>query len=119
MAERGGRGSSTVEIVSEVYERARELAQAKRFTVKEYINERLRLSLDKEAMIHRMLPHISIESYEGNMMLLKDFKARGFVEVFLRDGKVYCEKDGSCYCDHCCYVWAIPEFGYLQQQQIS
>ena len=73
---RGGRSVVTVEIFLENYEKIKKRAIQKRLNIKEYINDFLQVYLEKEEFLARVAPSLSVDSYEGNRITLKDVKKK-------------------------------------------
>ena len=90
---RGGRSVVTVEIFVENYQKMKERAVQKRLNIKEYVNDFLQVYLEKEEFLSRVAPSLSVDSYEGNRITLKDVKKKILVDVFYVNGELQCETD--------------------------
>ncbi|GKS60857.1 hypothetical protein YTPLAS21_03150 [Candidatus Nitrosocosmicus sp.] len=111
---RGGRSVVTVEIFLENYEKMKKRAIQKRLNIKEYINDFLQVYLEKEEFLARVAPSLSVDSYEGNRITLKDIKKKILVDVFYVNGELQCESDQTNNCIHTKFIWMIPEISRIK-----
>jgi len=111
---RGGRSVVTVEIFVENYEKMKQRAIQKRINIKEYVNEFLQGYLEKEEFLARVAPSLSVDSYQGNRITLKDIKKKILVDVFYVSGELQCEADQSNNCIHTKFIWMIPEISKIK-----
>ena len=111
---RGGRTVVTVEIFLENYEKMKKRAIQKRLNIKEYINDFLQVYLEKEEFLARVAPSLSVDSYEGNRITLKDVKKKILVDVFYVNGELQCESDQTNNCIHTKFIWMIPEISRIK-----
>ena len=111
---RGGRSVVTVEIFVENYEKMKQRAIQKRLNIKEYVNEFLQGYLEKEEFLARVAPSLSVDSYQGNRITLKDVKKKILVDVFYVNGELQCETDQSNNCIHTKFIWMIPEISKIK-----
>ena len=118
---RGGRSVVTVEIFVENYEKMKQRANQKRLNIKEYVNDFLQGYLEKEEFLARVAPSLSVDSYQGNRITLKDIKKKILVDVFYVSGDLQCEADQSNNCIHTKFIWMIPEISKIKTngQQIN
>ena len=118
---RGGRSVVTVEIFVENYEKMKQRANQKRLNIKEYVNDFLQGYLEKEEFLARVAPSLSVDSYQGNRITLKDIKKKILVDVFYVSGELQCEADQSNNCIHTKFIWMIPEISKIKTngQQIN
>lgn len=107
--ERGGRRVVTVDIIQENYTKIKAKATAKKLKVRQYVNDILSDYLEKEEFVHRIAPFLSIDSYEDNRITVKDVNAKVLVDVYYKDGKLWCEKDETTDCKHTQFVWMAPD----------
>jgi hypothetical protein len=110
---RGGRKVVTVEVFAENYERIKIKASQKKQNIKEYVNDLLGVYLEKEDFIHLIAPSLSIDSYEGNRITVKDVKEKVLVDVFYKNGDLQCEKDQRNNCIHTRFIWMTPEISKI------
>lgn len=111
---RGGRNVVTVEIFLENYEKIKQRAVQKRLNIKEYVNDFIQLYLEKEEFLTRVAPSLSVDSYEGNRITLKDVKKKILVDVYYINGDLQCEIDQSTNCIHTKFIWMIPEISKIK-----
>lgn len=111
---RGGRSVVTVEIFLENYEKLKKRAIQKRLNIKEYVNDFLKVYIEKEEFLTRVAPSLSVDSYEGNRITLKDVKKKILVDVFYVNGELQCEADQSNNCIHTKFIWMIPEISRIK-----
>ncbi|HET6590727.1 MAG TPA: hypothetical protein VFG45_11255 [Candidatus Nitrosocosmicus sp.] len=111
---RGGRNVVTVEIFVENYEKMKQRAIQKRLNIKEYVNDFLQLYLEKEEFLSRVAPSLSVDSYEGNRITLKDINKKVLVDVFYSNGELQCDVDQSNNCIHTKFIWMIPEISKIK-----
>lgn len=111
---RGGRSVVTVEIFLENYEKMKKRAIQKRLNIKEYINDFLQVYIEKEEFLARVAPSLSVDSYEGNRITLKDVKKKILVDVFYVNGELQCESDQTNNCIHTKFIWMIPEISRIK-----
>ena len=111
---RGGRAVVTVEIFVENYQKMKEKAIQKHLNIKEYVNDFLQVYLEKEDFLSRVAPSLSIDSYEGNIITLKDVKKKILVDVLYVNGALQCEADQSNNCIHTKFIWMIPEISKIK-----
>ncbi len=112
----------TVDIDRALYDELKARADKKRYKIKEYVNERLWLDLQKEKFLAAYAPFLSvIGEPEGNRITLHDTKIKQTVDVFLHDTQLYCEIDEKGPCAHIDYVMLLPELSklYINRQQQS
>ncbi len=113
MVKRGGKEIKTVEIYEETYKYYKKKAEENRYDIKEIINELLDDLIKKEMFLSRIAPFLSVESTELDKMILKDSKKREFIDIFLKDCVLYCDKDKKTDCIHTRFAWAIPEMAKM------
>jgi hypothetical protein len=111
---RAGRQVVTVELFAENYDKIKQKALQKRLNVKEYVNDILGTYLEKEDFIHLIAPTLSIDSYEGNRVTIKDVKEKILIDVFYKNGDLQCEKDNSNNCIHTRFIWMTPEISRIR-----
>jgi hypothetical protein len=111
---RGGRNVVTVEIFIENYEKMKQRAIQKRLNIKEYVNDFLQLYLEKEEFLSWVAPSLSVDSYEGNRITLKDTNKKVLVDVFYSSGELQCDVDQSNNCIHTKFIWMIPEISKIK-----
>jgi hypothetical protein len=111
---RGGRSVVTVEIFVENYEKMKQRAIQKRLNIKEYVNDFLQVYLEKEEFLSTVAPSLSVDSYQGNRITLKDVKKKILVDVFYVNGELQCESDQSNNCIHTKFIWMIPEISKIK-----
>lgn len=111
---RGGRNVVTVEIFVENYEKMKQRAMQKRLNIKEYVNDFIQLYLEKEEFLSRVAPSLSVDSYEGNRITLKDTNKKVLVDVFYSSGELQCDVDQSNNCIHTKFIWMIPEISKIK-----
>ncbi|HKO64878.1 MAG TPA: hypothetical protein VJU13_06720 [Candidatus Nitrosocosmicus sp.] len=111
---RGGRSVVTVEIYVENYDKMKQRAIQKRLNIKEYVNDFLQGYLEKEEFLARVAPSLSVDSYQGNRITLKDVKKKILVDVFYVSGELQCEADQSNNCIHTKFIWMIPEISKIK-----
>lgn len=116
---RGGRNIVTVEIYIENYEKIKQRAIRKRLNIKEYMNDFLQVYLEKEEFLSRVAPSLSLDSYEGNRITLKDIKKKVLVDVYYINGELQCEVDQSNNCLHTKFIWMIPEISKIKTNDIK
>ena len=104
----------TVEIFVENYEKMKQRAIRKRLNIKEYVNDFLQGYLEKEEFLARVAPSLSVDSYQGNRITLKDVKKKILVDVFYVNGELQCEADQSNNCIHTKFIWMIPEISKIK-----
>ena len=111
---RGGRMCSYGRIFVENYQKMKERAIQKRLNIKEYVNDFLQVYLEKEEFLSRVAPSLSVDSYEGNRITLKDVKKKILVDVFYVNGDLQCEINQSNNCIHTKFIWMIPEISKIK-----
>ena len=104
----------TVEIFVENCEKMKQRAIHKRLNIKEYVNDFLQVYLEKEEFPSRVAPSLSVDSYQGNRITLKDVKKKILVDVFDVNGELQCEADQSNNCIHTKFIWMIPEISKIK-----
>jgi hypothetical protein len=57
---------------------------------------------------------LSIDSYEGNRITIKDVKEKVLVAVIYKDGDLQCEKQHSNNCIHIRFIWMTPEISKIR-----
>lgn len=111
---RGGKKVVTVDILEDHYEKIRLKAASKGTNIKQYVNDLIGIYLEKEDFIHLIAPSLSIDSYEGNRITVKDVKEKVLVDVFYKDGDLQCEKDQTNNCMHTRFIWMTPEISKIR-----
>jgi len=113
MVKRGGRDVITVEIYKEIYENLKRGADSLNFEIKKYINELLAMNIEKDAFLKKYAPFLEKVGLRDNVLLLKDNKLHEYVEIFLKNEKLYCAEDESANCIHIHFALALPELGRI------
>jgi hypothetical protein len=109
MVRRGKKEIVTVDVYKENYVPLKEKASAKRYGVAEYVNHRLEMALKRDEFLSSLAPHLSVDSSEGDLIVIRDDGLRGFVELRLREGALYCDHDRTTDCYHTRFAWASNE----------
>lgn len=109
MVRRGKKEIVTVDVYKENYIPLKHEAHAKRYGVAEYVNHKLQLALERERFLHSYAPHLSVDSCEGDIIVIRDDSIRGFVELRLRDNSLQCDHDNTTDCIHTRFAWASNE----------
>ena len=111
MVKRGGKEIVTVDIEKDIYESLKKKAGAGRYTVKEYINNILRIDAERAEILLKALPRLSMEGYKKNSTIfVGDKKAEGgCADVFVMDGKMRCDECESYDCEHAQFASQQPE----------
>ncbi len=111
MVKRGGKEIITVDIEKDIYEALKIKAETGRYTVKEYINNILRIDAERAEVLLKALPRLSMVGYKKNSMIfVGDKKAEdGSADVFVIDGKLYCDECESYDCEHAQFAALQPE----------
>ena len=78
-----------------------------------FVNELLSKVLDKEDFLTHYLPHISVIGMVDNILYLEDSKLNDTVQIFLKNGKLFCKIDESLSCAHVHYAMATTEVSSL------
>ncbi|MEO9320800.1 MAG: hypothetical protein ABI361_09020 [Nitrososphaera sp.] len=79
-----------------------------------YVNELLTEVLDKDDMVRKMAPHLSLSAVSPAMLFIRDQRSGRTAEVYLHDQQLYCDLDRSKTCEHVQFAFAIPEVAKLQ-----
>jgi len=113
-APKGEAQTVTVDIDKAVYEEIKKKAAQKRYFVKNYVNEALRMMVEKDRFLERYAPHLSLDDLqEPNVIVLKDTEKRGLVDVRVVDGELRCDVDRTTDCVHTHFAWALQEVAKL------
>ncbi len=111
MVKRGGKEIITVDVEKEIYEILKKKAELGRYTVKEYINNILRRDAERTKILLKSMPRLSMAGYKKNSMIFVGDKEvdDGSADVFVIDGKLYCEFCQSYDCEHVQFAALQPE----------
>lgn len=107
------RKTVTIDISYDNYIKAKTEAQKKNLQLKQIVNKRLEEAFEKEEFLSRVAPFMSIDSYEGNRIMIKDVQNKVLVDVFYKDGDLFCEVDNTCSCKHTRFVWMAPNISKI------
>lgn len=111
----GSKRKPTVAIKDDVYEKAKTKAAEKGLTLVEYVNETILQSVEKDAFLKSYAPYIEKIS-TGDTIILRDNKIKKIVEVYLKEGRMYCTNDEGHDCIHIHFALGLPEVGRLKKK---
>lgn len=117
MVTKSRKNIQTVEINKDTYRRLKIEAWNKHYNTKEYINEILKMILSKRDFLDIIAPNLTIVGSQENSVTLLDSRKKELFEIFMKDLRLWCEKDNTTDCLHTLYLWAIPEVGKLFDQR--
>jgi len=106
----------SVSVNKSIYVVIKSQAEAKRYSVKQYINTLLDSCVKKYQFVDKQWPGLSVDGFDENNknhIILKDSKKRKFFDVRLVSDELRCEQDDSKCCIHTRFVWMMPEFAKL------
>jgi hypothetical protein len=113
---RGGREIVPVDVWNTSYTVLALEAKEKRYTIKDYINRILELSIKKNKFLEKYAPYLQVDSFTDNRVTLVDSNhkyKKKFVDVEVRNHELVCLAHEMNDCVHCHFVWAIPELANL------
>lgn len=74
-----------------------------------FISETALLELERRNILERS-QYLSLIGFQDNILYLKDAKnLKNIIQVYLKDGSLYCENDDSFNCIHVGFALALPE----------
>ena len=111
----GSKRKPTVAIKDDVYEKAKGKALEKGLTLVDYVNETILQNVEKDAFLKTYAPPIKKIS-TGDTIILRDIKIKKIVEVYLKEGKLYCSNDEGHDCIHIHFALGLPEVGRLKKK---
>ncbi len=111
MVKRGGKEIITVDIEKDIYESLKIKAETGRYTIKEFINNILRIEMERSEKLLKSLPRLSMYGYKKNSTIFVGDKklGDGFADVFVMDGKMRCDECESYNCEHAQFAALQPE----------
>jgi len=113
------KGKQPVNITLQLVDRLKEYQKTHKYQTEnftKFVNDLLTDVIDKDELLKKIAPTLSIIGYDNDVLYLKDAKANNgrFAEIRLKNGKLYCNLDGTDdYCIHIRYAFAIPEVAKL------
>lgn len=116
MVKRAGREVVTVEIYKDTYDIMKKTAEENRYETKTYINEILVMNIEKDQFLKKYAPYLEKVGFRDNVLILKDSKKVEYIEVFLKNDKLYCSADEDKDCMHIHFALAMPELGRLKSK---
>jgi hypothetical protein len=110
---RGGKKVVTVDILQDNYNKVKAKAIVKKMKVRQVVNDMIADALAKEEFIARVAPFLSIDSYQDNIITVKDVHQKVLIDVYYKEGDLWCEKDENNHCAHTKFVWMAPEIARM------
>ena len=84
-----------------------------------FVNDLLSDVLDKDEFLKHFAPYLSIIDIVDNILYIKDSKIKHSIEIYLKNGSLYCDYDKNFSCRHIHYAFAIPEIARLDLKRMS
>ena len=108
---------TTVYISHPTYPLIKSEAEAKRYSVKEYINRILEQHLEKQEFLSEVVPDLSLDSldYEINKLVIKDSRLGRLLNVYFRNFQMECETCRSSDCLHTRYAFTLDDIYRLRK----
>ena len=108
---------TTVYISHPTYPLIKAEAEAQRYSVKEYINKILEQHLEKQEVLSKVVPDLSLDSldYEINKLVIKDSRLGRLHNVYFRNFQMECETCKSSDCVHTRYAFTLDDIYRLRK----
>jgi hypothetical protein len=108
---------TTVYISHPTYPLIKAEAEAKRYSVKEYINKILEQHLERQEFLSKVVPDLSLDSldYEINKLVIKDSRLGRLFNVYFRNFQMECETCRSSDCIHTRYAFTLDDIYRLRK----
>lgn len=103
----------TVGLMPQLYERAKETAARKGSTLQEYVNDVILMTIEKDALMARLAPNLSLVGKSPTSLLIRDEKQNRTAEIVLHDSRLECYLCEKNDCPHIEYAKMLPELGHL------
>ena len=114
MAIRGGQEIIVVDIVKEVYDIYKEKSSKLGQTAKTYINELLRMEIEKREMMRLHASHLELMGCGEHVLYIKDRKKNIIVEVGVNDdGGIRCNYSNPLYLE---FAYSLPEIVKIRKK---
>jgi len=86
-----------------------------------YVNDILSQVLDKDHFLHVFAPRLSVIEMVDNVLYLSEISnnKKKTIEVYLKNGKLYCSACDKMNCNHIIYAFAIPEISKMNLEDIK
>jgi len=113
------KGKQPVNLTIQLVDRLKEYQRVHKYQTEnftKFVNDLLTDVIEKDDMLKKIAPSLSIIGYDQDVLYLKDSKASNgrFAEIRLKSGRLYCNLDqDEEYCIHIRYAFAIPEIAKL------
>lgn len=88
-------------------------------SVKEKINESLKMSLEREALLRNYFPHLERVELEGGGLFVKDSLRNTVVRIGMTNGKFTCKMCVSVNCDHVQFTLTQPDLAALAEAAVA
>ena len=107
-------GFRTITVTDQIYERVKAQAKKKGDSISVYVSEVLRSVFKVEDSLSGCTPRLRLVAVGQTDVVVRDLKKDRVVGVRSKetDGgkvKLYCELDGTDYCQHTAFVEALPQ----------
>ena len=108
----------TVDIERSLHEKLSQSAESKNISLRKFVNEILRMSIEKNEFVHRIAPRLSPIELQPDSILLRDdsSKKTRFAQIVIRNEKLWCDLDDTHDCEHVRYALMLPELVNLKDK---
>ncbi|AIF85413.1 hypothetical protein NTE_03385 [Candidatus Nitrososphaera evergladensis SR1] len=116
---KNAQGVVNVEFYKSVYEIAQKAAEAKGKSLKDFVNDIVLMSVEKDEFLKRYAPSLSFAGRTETSLFVKDDMKDRTAEIVIKDSQLICYLDESNDCEHVHFALALPELGTLNIKQKS
>ena len=81
-----------------------------------WFSEYILLNLEKDEYMAKYAPFLEKIGITDNRLTIRDSKKDKLTDVFIKDGKLYCNLDESNNCEHVHFTLALPELSRLKNE---
>lgn len=108
----------TVDIERPLHEKLTKSADAKNISLRKFVNETLRMDVEKIEFMSRIAPKLSMIEAQSDSILIRDESAKKtrFAQIVIRNEKLWCDLDDSHECEHVRYALTLPELINLKDK---
>ena len=103
----------TVQLYGDIAARAKVVAKREGKDFKEWVNELILLTMEKNELLSRMMPTLSLVDKSPTSLVIYDSKQNRTAEIVLKDGQLQCYLCEKNDCPHIEFAKMLPELGHL------
>ncbi|MEM3160180.1 MAG: hypothetical protein QXJ74_05300 [Nitrososphaera sp.] len=102
-----------IDVKRNVYQKLQALAESEKLSLRQYVNDLLTMSVEKNEFLQRYAPHLSKWGVQDNVLLIRDAKLNKTAEIYLRESHLFCALDERDDCVHIHFALLLPELAMV------